>query len=288
MDIAMSKEDNAAIAEILAGFVTAEVHFHALRTRLAGHHRFAEVHVLVPGAWSVQRGHDLMEEVEAAVHERVRRHRPHLPPRAHRGPPRLRRLHRRVPGPDARRHPRRPQGQATHDEPHATSSTPSPIGPLTIVAEDGAVTHLLMDAAKYRPEEPSSLRRGGRPGRRAVRLPPSAQLADVLRRRRAPTSTCRSRRAATTSTSGCGRCCARSPTARPAATATSPCALGDRQPRPGRGHRQRPQPDRRRRARATGSSAPTAPSSAMPGGSTASASSSRSRSRPQTEVGRLF
>jgi methylated-DNA-[protein]-cysteine S-methyltransferase len=30
---------------------------------------------------------------------------------------------------------------------------PSPIGDLTVVAEDGAVTHLLMDAAKYRPGE---------------------------------------------------------------------------------------------------------------------------------------
>ncbi|MFD1054364.1 cation diffusion facilitator family transporter [Terrabacter terrigena] len=68
MDIAMPKEDNAAIAEILARFVTREVHFHALRTRLSGHHRFAEVHVLVPGAWTVQQGHDLMEEVEDAVH----------------------------------------------------------------------------------------------------------------------------------------------------------------------------------------------------------------------------
>lgn len=69
MDIAMSKEENRAIAGILSRFVDRDVHFHALRTRLSGHHRFAEVHVLVPGAWSVQRGHDLMEEVEAAVHE---------------------------------------------------------------------------------------------------------------------------------------------------------------------------------------------------------------------------
>ena len=68
MDISMSKEDNGAIAEILARFVTREVHFHALRTRLSGHHRFAEVHVLVPGAWTVQQGHDLVEEVEEAVH----------------------------------------------------------------------------------------------------------------------------------------------------------------------------------------------------------------------------
>jgi cation diffusion facilitator family transporter len=69
MDVAMSKEDNKAIADILTTFVSDEVHFHALRTRVSGHHRFAEVHVLVPGAWSVQRGHDLVEEVEDAVHE---------------------------------------------------------------------------------------------------------------------------------------------------------------------------------------------------------------------------
>jgi cation diffusion facilitator family transporter len=69
MDIAMSKEDNKAIADVLTGFVSDEVHFHALRTRLSGHHRFAEVHVLVPGAWTVQQGHDLVEEIEDAVHD---------------------------------------------------------------------------------------------------------------------------------------------------------------------------------------------------------------------------
>jgi cation diffusion facilitator family transporter len=68
MDISMSKDDNRTIADILARFVTQDVHFHALRTRQSGHHRFAEVHVLVPGRWSVQRGHDLVEEVEAAIH----------------------------------------------------------------------------------------------------------------------------------------------------------------------------------------------------------------------------
>jgi methylated-DNA-[protein]-cysteine S-methyltransferase len=37
---------------------------------------------------------------------------------------------------------------------------PSPIGDLTVVAEDGAITHLLMDAARYRPEDDVL----GRPG----------------------------------------------------------------------------------------------------------------------------
>jgi methylated-DNA-[protein]-cysteine S-methyltransferase len=39
----------------------------------------------------------------------------------------------------------------------------SPIGELTVVAEDGAITHLLMDAAKYRPEDPEVLGEVGDP-----------------------------------------------------------------------------------------------------------------------------
>ena len=38
---------------------------------------------------------------------------------------------------------------------------PSPIGDLTVVAEGGAITHLLMDGAKYRPADPDVL---GAPG----------------------------------------------------------------------------------------------------------------------------
>lgn len=38
--------------------------FHALRTRVAGRRVFLTVHVLVPGAWTVQRGHDFSEALE--------------------------------------------------------------------------------------------------------------------------------------------------------------------------------------------------------------------------------
>jgi methylated-DNA-[protein]-cysteine S-methyltransferase len=38
---------------------------------------------------------------------------------------------------------------------------PSPIGELTVVADDGAITHVLMDAAKYRPDDPEVF---GEPG----------------------------------------------------------------------------------------------------------------------------
>ena len=41
--------------------------FHAIRTRQAGRRSFVSMHVLVPGRWTVQRGHELLESVEAAV-----------------------------------------------------------------------------------------------------------------------------------------------------------------------------------------------------------------------------
>jgi cation diffusion facilitator family transporter len=43
------------------------IQWHALRTRQAGRRRFVSVHVLVPGAWTVQRGHQLLEELEGEL-----------------------------------------------------------------------------------------------------------------------------------------------------------------------------------------------------------------------------
>jgi cation diffusion facilitator family transporter len=43
------------------------VETHALRTRQAGARRFISVHVLVPGSWTVHRGHTLMEIIEREV-----------------------------------------------------------------------------------------------------------------------------------------------------------------------------------------------------------------------------
>ncbi len=68
MDISLSKEDNALVRQVLDGFARPEqIDFHALRTRESGHKQFMQVHMLVPGAWSVQRGHDAMEDVTEAL-----------------------------------------------------------------------------------------------------------------------------------------------------------------------------------------------------------------------------
>lgn len=67
MDAAWSKQDNARLTELLRTHLTDEVDVHGVRTRLSGHRRYAEMHVLVPGGWSVTRGHDVVEEIEQAV-----------------------------------------------------------------------------------------------------------------------------------------------------------------------------------------------------------------------------
>ncbi len=68
MDSTLSAEESRDIATFLEQFVSPQVHLHALRTRVSGRQRFAELHVLVPGQWSVQQGHDLVERIETGVH----------------------------------------------------------------------------------------------------------------------------------------------------------------------------------------------------------------------------
>ena len=67
LDTALPGEDCRLIAEVLAPFQKAGVVIHALQTRAAGARRFVSMHILVPGAWTVQQGHDLSEQIEAAV-----------------------------------------------------------------------------------------------------------------------------------------------------------------------------------------------------------------------------
>ena len=71
MDAALPEEENIRVSQILARFATDEVAFHGLRTRASGHRAFADVHVLVPGTWTVARGHDLVEDIEAALAHEV-------------------------------------------------------------------------------------------------------------------------------------------------------------------------------------------------------------------------
>lgn len=67
LDAALPVEDLAEIDTVLDRFRSPEVAFTDLRTRASGRHRFIALTVLVPGAWSVERGHALADEVERAI-----------------------------------------------------------------------------------------------------------------------------------------------------------------------------------------------------------------------------
>ncbi len=69
LDAALPDDENALIVEVLRRHQSPTVRFHALQTRESGRQRFVSMHVLVPGAWSVQRGHDLLENVEADIRQ---------------------------------------------------------------------------------------------------------------------------------------------------------------------------------------------------------------------------
>jgi cation diffusion facilitator family transporter len=68
LDTALPAEERRVVQQILAGYVEREgVQYHALRTRQAASRRFVSVHILVPGAWSVLRGHALLDQLEYDV-----------------------------------------------------------------------------------------------------------------------------------------------------------------------------------------------------------------------------
>lgn len=67
MDTTLTAEDVATVRKTLQGHTTGGVQFHALRTRQAGARKFVSLHVLVPGEWTVTRGHELLECIEADI-----------------------------------------------------------------------------------------------------------------------------------------------------------------------------------------------------------------------------
>lgn len=69
MDHAMDSDDEERVHEVLRGFLSThpDLEFHAIQTRESGQERFVSMHVLVPGAWTIQAGHDLAEQIETDV-----------------------------------------------------------------------------------------------------------------------------------------------------------------------------------------------------------------------------
>ncbi len=69
LDKALPHEQQLEIKNILFSYEDLGLKFHAFRTRIAGSRSFIYFHILVPGEWTVQRGHDLCEEIEIKIRQ---------------------------------------------------------------------------------------------------------------------------------------------------------------------------------------------------------------------------
>jgi cation diffusion facilitator family transporter len=71
MDATLPAEERDAIKQVLHRYESQGIQYHALRTRQAGTRAFISLHVLVPRDWTVQRGHDLLEQLERDIRSAV-------------------------------------------------------------------------------------------------------------------------------------------------------------------------------------------------------------------------
>jgi cation diffusion facilitator family transporter len=67
LDTALPVAERDAVRAAVEAHLPAGVQYHALRTRQSGARRFVSLHVLVPGAWTVQEGHGLLERLEREI-----------------------------------------------------------------------------------------------------------------------------------------------------------------------------------------------------------------------------
>lgn len=67
LDAALPADELSRLTAVLEQRRNDEVDFARLQTRESGRHRFVSLTVLVPGDWTVERGHDLVDEVETAI-----------------------------------------------------------------------------------------------------------------------------------------------------------------------------------------------------------------------------
>ena len=74
MDTSLPASELAILRKILDQYRESNgIEYHALRTRSAASRRFVSVHILVPGHWTVQQGHDLLEKLEGDVRAKLQR-----------------------------------------------------------------------------------------------------------------------------------------------------------------------------------------------------------------------
>lgn len=71
MDSGLAPEEMEIVRRVLASHAAAGVQFHALRTRQAAAMKFMTVHLLMPGDWTIARGHEVADRIEGELRAAV-------------------------------------------------------------------------------------------------------------------------------------------------------------------------------------------------------------------------
>ncbi len=71
MDGSLPPEQQAQVLRVLESYRSQGIDYHALRSREAGARSFISLHVLVPGAWTVARAHQLVEGLEGELRQEL-------------------------------------------------------------------------------------------------------------------------------------------------------------------------------------------------------------------------
>ena len=71
LDTSISREELDMIDSVFNKYEKRGLKFHGLRTRQSAQRRFVDFHVLVPGSWTVKRGHDLLENIEKEIRDLI-------------------------------------------------------------------------------------------------------------------------------------------------------------------------------------------------------------------------
>jgi cation diffusion facilitator family transporter len=73
LDQAIPESERQQVKSILEPYEAKGIRFHALRTRVAGARRFISLHVLVPADWTVEKGHNLCDQLEVEIAQAIPR-----------------------------------------------------------------------------------------------------------------------------------------------------------------------------------------------------------------------
>lgn len=69
LDSGIPEVDRMKIAKALEPLKQQNLDYHSLLTRQAGQRKFIALHVLMPGSWTIQEGHNKIEEIESDIRE---------------------------------------------------------------------------------------------------------------------------------------------------------------------------------------------------------------------------